>query len=171
MLLYLMAIQTIALFCAHLVPTKITSSVLTILLTFFITSVGGYMVHTSNLPLYWSWLEIISPQKWLFPILVADEYSSEAIQNSLGTLFCRNKEIQHQEIIVQQPCPVPNGTQVLADHFFLKQNHIIDPNNPELSTLIGLVLVSLIFFVLTTFVFITNFRKMFIAKKKHCPYK
>lgn len=171
MLLYLMAIQTIALFCAHIVPTKVTSSVITMLLTFIIASVGGYIVHTSDLPSYWSWLEVISPQKWLLPILVADEYSTEAIQNALGPQFCRNKEIQHQEIIVQQPCPVPNGTHFLADHALLKQNHIIDPNNPEISTVIGLVLASLIFFILTTFVFITNFRKLFIAKKKYCPYK
>lgn len=166
MLLYLIAIQTLALFCSHLVPTKITSSVLTALLGFILISAGGYMVHSSNIPDYWSWAELISPQKWLFPVLVADEYSQETIANTIGNHLCRNKQIQHQDIIVQQPCPKPNGTAILADYELLSQNHVLDPNAIEASTLIGLFLASFILFIFTFLIFIVNFRKLFIKRKK-----
>lgn len=93
MLLYLMAIQTVALFSSHLVTTKITSAVLTVLLSFALISVGGYIVHPGNVPSYWSWLEIISPQKWLLPVLTLDEYSSDTIENTAKSHLCRNKQV------------------------------------------------------------------------------
>lgn len=94
MLLYLMAIQTVALFSSHLVTTKITSAVLTVLLSFTLISVGGYIVHPGNIPSYWSWLEIISPQKWLLPVLTSDEYSSDTIENTAKSHLCRNKQVK-----------------------------------------------------------------------------
>lgn len=69
--------------------------------------------------------------------------------------------MQRQEIIVQHPCPVPNGTKVLAEHWLLLENHILDANEPESFTLIALVVSLIALFLLTCFVFITNIRRMF----------
>jgi len=93
MLLYLMAIQTLALFATHLLPSKISSAILTTILILALTSVGGYSIHPSNVPYYWSWLEIVSPEKWLLPVLTADEYSLETIASTAGLHLCRNKQV------------------------------------------------------------------------------
>lgn len=70
-------------------------------------------------------------------------------------------QVQRQEIIVQHPCPVPNGTKVLVDHWLLRENHILDAKDPESFTIIALAVTTLILFVLTCFVFIVNVRKLF----------
>lgn len=196
MLLYLLVMQSIALFSTHICRTKTSASVLTILFVLIITSVGGYSVHLANIPNYWTWFEYISPQRWLLPVLLTDEYSAETIANTAVQHLCRNKQViinfyliilaviclynllkyififfnfqfkvQHQEIIVQQPCPPPNGTEILADHLFLRKNHILDSNDQEMTTVIALILTSFILFVLTSFIFIFNIRRIFKKSK------
>ncbi|XP_055904033.1 ATP-binding cassette sub-family G member 8 isoform X1 [Eupeodes corollae] len=161
MLTYLTVIQTLAIFCAHLFPTKMSATVLNVLLTLALTAVGGYSIHSRNVSKMWHWLQLISPQKWLLPVLVADEYSPETLTNSAGLQLCRNKQVQHQEIIVQQPCPTPNGTQVLVDFQLLPQNHVLDPSNMEETTFIALILSSVILFVFTFIIFSVNCRRIF----------
>lgn len=85
--------------------------------------------------------------------------------NIFNTIFIL--KVQHQEIIVQHPCPTPNGTSVLADYLLLQQDHILDPLNAEVSTVIALAAASLAFFILTCFVFIANIRRIFIKKIQH----
>lgn len=94
MLLYLTTIQSLILFCAHLMPTKISSTIFAVFISFGILTVGGYSVHPRNLSKYWSWSQYISPEKWLLPILVADEYSTETLANSAGLQLCRNKQVR-----------------------------------------------------------------------------
>lgn len=93
MLLYLTVIQTLAIFCAHLMPSKISSTILNALITLGLTAVGGYSVHPKNVSKLWSWSELISPEKWLLPVLVQDEYSAETLANSAGLQLCRNKQV------------------------------------------------------------------------------
>ncbi|TDG48167.1 hypothetical protein AWZ03_005342 [Drosophila navojoa] len=159
MLLYLTLIQTLALFCAHLLPCKVSASLVNALLSLTLAAVGGYLVHPRNLSKFWSWLQQASPQRWLLPVLVQDEYSAETLANSAGLQLCRNKQVQHQEIIVQQPCPPPNGTQVLHDFQLLPQQHVLDatPNYDQTTTL-ALVLGSVLLFCLTFAIFVCNCR-------------
>ncbi|EDW84740.1 uncharacterized protein Dwil_GK14275 [Drosophila willistoni] len=160
MLLYLTLIQTLALFCAHLLPCMVSASIINSLISLALASVGGYLVHPYNLSKFWSWLQLVSPQRWLLPVLVQDEYSAETLANSAGLQLCRNKQVQHQEIIVQQPCPPPNGTQVLVDFQLLPQQHVLDPtHNYDQTTSMALVLASVLVFCLTFIVFVCNCRR------------
>ncbi|XP_030371578.1 ATP-binding cassette sub-family G member 8 [Scaptodrosophila lebanonensis] len=159
MLLYLTVIQTLALFCAHLLPCKVSATIFNTLITFALTAVGGYLLHPRNLSRFWSWLQLASPQRWLLPVLVQDEFSAETLTNSAGLQLCRNKQVQHQEIIVQQPCPPPNGTQVLVDFQLLPQQHVLDPTfSYDQTTSVALVLASVLIFFLTFCVFVCNCR-------------
>ncbi|TMW46795.1 hypothetical protein DOY81_008118, partial [Sarcophaga bullata] len=167
MLLYLTVIQTLALFCAHLMPCKVSAMIVNGLISLGLTAVGGYSVHPKNLSKIWSWSELISPEKWLLPVLVQDEYSAETLANSAGLQLCRNKQVQHQEIIVQQPCPPPNGTQVLVDYQLLPQDHKLDPTDTyDQTTSIALVIASLVLFFITFIVFVCNCRNVFCKKQK-----
>lgn len=93
MLLYLTVIQTLALLCAHLLPCKISASIINVLIALGLSAVGGYAVHTSNISKIWSWSQIISPEKWLLPVLVQDEFSVETLSNYAGLQLCRNKQV------------------------------------------------------------------------------
>lgn len=93
MLLYLMTMQTIALFCAHYFSTKISSTTFLSVLLVILASVGGYMIHPNNLSEYVKWFEIASPQKWTLPILTEYEYSKENLR-STTTLECKNKQVR-----------------------------------------------------------------------------
>jgi ABC-type transport system involved in multi-copper enzyme maturation permease subunit len=93
MLLYLMAIQTLALFSSHLFTTKISASAFTIFIFLLITSVGGYMIHSANVPKYMKFLEFASPYKWLLPILTENEFNSQTIASTTGQQLCRNKQV------------------------------------------------------------------------------
>ncbi|XP_026851165.1 ATP-binding cassette sub-family G member 8 isoform X1 [Drosophila persimilis] len=159
MLLYLTLVQTLALFCAHLFPCKVSASIVNGLISLALASVGGYLVHPQNLAKFWSWLQLVSPERWLLPVLVQDEYSAETLANSAGLQLCRNKQVQHQEIIVQQPCPPPNGTQVLVDFELLPQQHVLDPTlTYDQTTSVALVLGSVLIFCFTFIVFLCNCR-------------
>lgn len=94
MLLYLMAIQTIVLFIAHLVPCGITATIVTTLALLLMASVGGYAVHVANVPEYLRWMELITPQKWLTPLLTESEYSAETLVSITSQQQCRNKQVR-----------------------------------------------------------------------------
>lgn len=95
MMLYLIVIQTLALFSSHLISAhKIFASVFTILVMLIVNlSVGGYIVHPADTPDYIKWLIYVSPQKWLTPVLTKDEYSEETIASAGGLQLCRNKQV------------------------------------------------------------------------------
>lgn len=186
-MLYLVVVQTLALLSSHLIPThKIIASLFTIVVMLVVNlSVGGYVIHPADTPDYIKWLIYVSPQKWLTPVLTKDEYSDETIASAGGLQLCRNKQVsssqniqlfkylqiffapkvQHQEIIIQQPCKI-NGTSVLADFQLLPKNHILDPSDIYRSTLIGLIVAAITLFALTVIVFLLNTGKMFKSKNK-----
>lgn len=93
MLLYMTAMQTIGLFFTHLFASTTTAIVWTGLLHLILTCAGGYSVHVRDLATYWSWLATIAPERWLMPVLVADEYSPEAIASTAELQLCRNKQV------------------------------------------------------------------------------
>ncbi|GAB0093647.1 ATP-binding cassette sub-family G member 8 [Sergentomyia squamirostris] len=166
MLLYLMAIQALALFSTHFFSTKTSASVFTGLILLAISSVGGYSIHSASIPSYWTWIQSLSPERWLLPVLAEDEYSAETIANTAGLQLCRNKQVQHQEIIVQQPCPPPNGTQILADHLLLPRDHVLNTQDMHEATLIGLVAAACLLFLLAFVAFSVNTWRWFKCKKK-----
>ncbi|XP_017770298.1 PREDICTED: ATP-binding cassette sub-family G member 8 isoform X2 [Nicrophorus vespilloides] len=115
MLLYLSCMQIVATAFIYLFPFSTFSTILATLLTtaFFLST--GYVIHFRDIAFYTKWLDYISPPTWLLPTLLAREYAQEAIASSSPTTLCRNKQVQHKDIIVQLPCPPPNGTLVMTN--------------------------------------------------------
>jgi len=75
--------------------------------------------------------------------------------------------VQHQEIIVQQPCPPPNGTEVLVDFQLIPQYHVLDSSSSfDQTTTLALVLTSIILFFLTFILFVCNCSKTLCKKRK-----
>lgn len=94
MLLYLTVLQILAHFCAHLVNTDTAAAIWLMIIILIWSSVGGYVVHIGELPSYlWDVMEYISPQRWLFPILIASEFSPETLANSASQTLCRSKQV------------------------------------------------------------------------------
>lgn len=94
MLLYLTVLQILAHFCAHLVNTDTAAALWLMIILFVWSSVGGYIIHIGELPWYlWDAMEYISPQRWLFPVLIASEFSPETLANSASQTLCRSKQV------------------------------------------------------------------------------
>lgn len=93
MLLFLTVLQMITLFCTHLLMTRTAASILLMLFILAITSVGGYAIHIGEIPYYLWWGETFSPQRWLLPIIINDEFSPETLANTAGQQLCRNKHV------------------------------------------------------------------------------
>lgn len=93
MLLYLTVLQMLTLFCTHLLITRTAASIFLVLLMLAITGVGGYVIHIGEIPSYLWWSENLSPQRWLMPIVMADEFSQETLSNTAGQQLCRNKHV------------------------------------------------------------------------------
>lgn len=167
MLLYLMVIQTLTLFASHLLPSsKLAATLFTILIVLFISSPAGYLIHNSSTS-HLSFLAIISPQKWLLPLLTKDEYSPETLASTTSAIqLCRNKQVQHQEIIVQQACPMPNGTSFLADFRLLSSDHVLNPSDIYSSTLIALFFSIAMLSIFSVIIFFINTKNAFKKSKK-----
>lgn len=65
-------------------------------------------------------------------------------------------QVQHQEIIVQLPCPPPNGTTALRNFGYLKSDKLVyDYDN----VVVAMVIFYAIFIIATCFLFIINYKK------------
>lgn len=82
------------LFVAHLVSCGISGTILTTLVMLLLSAVGGYSIHPRNVPDYLQWGEIISPEKWILPLLTEQEYSVETIAMQTSQQMCRNKQVR-----------------------------------------------------------------------------
>lgn len=99
-MLFLMVLQMLAHFCSHLLLTRMGSSILLMLFIWMMTSGGGYAIHIGEIPTYlWWWTETLSPQRWLLPVILADEFSQETLANTAGQQLCRNKHVNFQLIL------------------------------------------------------------------------
>lgn len=91
--MYLTVLQILTHFCAHLMNTSTASSILLVLIILAIESVGGYIVHLAHIPMYLYWSEILSPQRWLLPVLLANEFDHNTLANTYGQQMCRQKHV------------------------------------------------------------------------------
>ncbi|XP_018335601.1 ATP-binding cassette sub-family G member 8 [Agrilus planipennis] len=125
MLLYLSCVQILLTAFYYLIPF---SNAATLVSSFVITSLFlscGYTIHVRDIPFYFQWIQYISPSTWLMPYIIRKELTPEAISSSMSTQLCRNKQVQRQDIIVQLPCPPPNGTQVLFNYGYLPNDKLL----------------------------------------------
>lgn len=159
MLIYFSCIQMLILAFIYLFPTISNMAVIiaSFILSAFLFS-SGYVIHFKDLPIYFKWLRYVSPTTWLLPYLANRELSPEAIASTSSSLLCRNKQVQHQDIIVQLPCPPPNGTQVLVNYGYLAEPNGFYSNYYGNSTPVAMVIFYLVCFVVGIIAFICFYR-------------
>lgn len=95
-MLYLTVFQMLAHFCSHLLMTRTASNIFLMLWILAVASVGGYIIHIGEIPQYLWWSETFSPQRWLLPVIIADEFSHETLENTVGQQLCRNKHVNNE---------------------------------------------------------------------------
>ncbi|CAG9773060.1 unnamed protein product [Ceutorhynchus assimilis] len=153
MLMYLSCLQSVQLALIYLLPCSNAATIIASIISTICFLVGGYVLHYKDMPMYIGWLRYLSPTSWLMPYVLNRELSPEAIESSSVTPLCRNKQVQHQDIIVQLPCPPPNGTQVLFNYGYLTfQHEVFDYGNISIAMLVFY----LIFFVVACCGFLCN---------------
>ncbi|KAJ8731790.1 hypothetical protein PYW08_014520 [Mythimna loreyi] len=126
MVLYLISIQMLCRATIFLVPMEKTAAIISGVCLLLSTLVNGVMLHERDLPDYVTWLHYVSPSRWTLPELLGRELSELALRSSISKdVRCPNKQRPtYQDIIVQSPCPTPNGTQVLSNYEYLRSNHL-----------------------------------------------
>ncbi|XP_039748577.1 ATP-binding cassette sub-family G member 8 [Pararge aegeria] len=165
MLLYLISIQMLCRAAIFLVPMEKTASILAGFCLLLTTLVNGVMVHQQDLPAYVKWLEFVSPSRWALPEILRRELSEIALKSSISKdLRCTNKQRQHLDIIVQSPCPPPNGTQVLSNIDYLRANNLWETT--EDTFLIALAIFYAVFALLAIIAFVFDCTKYVRSKEK-----
>nr|XP_021188651.2 ATP-binding cassette sub-family G member 8 [Helicoverpa armigera]XP_021188652.2 ATP-binding cassette sub-family G member 8 [Helicoverpa armigera]WRX06076.1 ABCG14 [Helicoverpa armigera] len=125
MLVYLISIQMLCRATIFIVPMEKTAAIISGLCLLLSTLVNGVMIHERDLPYYVTWLQYVSPSRWTIPELLGRELSEVALRSSISKdVRCPNKQRPYQDIIVQSPCPPPNGTQVLSNFDYLRSDHL-----------------------------------------------
>ncbi|XP_069674878.1 ATP-binding cassette sub-family G member 8 [Periplaneta americana] len=111
MLIYLLCLQMLVTALGYMFKWKHIAAMLAGLLVTCLALVSGVPVHPADLGAWCKWLGIVSPVKWILPVLIAKEYRNDVVSSNTG--MCRNKQVQRQDIIVQVTCIPPNGTAAL----------------------------------------------------------
>ncbi|XP_050681675.1 ATP-binding cassette sub-family G member 8 isoform X4 [Leptidea sinapis] len=164
MVLYFISIQMLCRAAVFLVPMEKTASVISGFCLLLSTLVNGVMLQQQDLPPYTSWLDYVSPSRWVIPEILRREMSETALRSSISKdLRCTNKQRQHLDIIVQSPCPPPNGTQVLSNYEYLRSEHLWDTED---NFLIALVIFYAVFALVAISAFVFDCTKYVKSKEK-----
>lgn len=125
MVLFFINIQMVCRATIFLVPMEKTASVISGVCLLLGTLVNGVMIQQADLPYYVKWLQYVSPSRWTIPEILRRELSETVLRNSISKdLRCTNKQRPYPDIIVQSPCPPPNGTQVLSNYGYLRADNL-----------------------------------------------
>ncbi|KAL4710470.1 hypothetical protein ACJJTC_008872 [Scirpophaga incertulas] len=165
MLLYLISLQMLCRAMIFLVPMEKTASVASGLCVLLGILVNGVMLHQEDIPQYARWLQYASPSRWLIPSVLRRELSETALRNSISKeIRCTNKQRPYQDIIVQSPCPPPNGQQVLSNYAYLQSGKLWEWTDE--SFLIALAIFYGIFALIGLFAFVLDCTKYARRKDK-----
>lgn len=165
MVLYLISIQMLCRASIFVIPMEKTASIVSGLFLLLGILVNGVMVHNQDLPYYVRWLEYVSPSRWAIPEALQRELSETALKSSISKeVRCTNKQRPYQDIIVQSPCPPPNGTQVLSNYEFLRSDNIWEWNGE--SFLIALAVFYGVFALVTIIAFVADCTKYVKSKDR-----
>ena len=111
MMLYLLAIRTVALSMTHLFSSRHLAAGLTGLCVTSMALASGYVVHPEEVGYWASWLKYATPQWWLEHPIVQNEL------NSTKTFECSgNPVVTNNKILQQLPCGLPTG-EVAVQYF------------------------------------------------------
>ncbi|CAG4977587.1 unnamed protein product [Colias eurytheme] len=153
--LYLICIQMVCRAAIFIIPMEKTASIISGLCLLLSTLANGVMLQDQDMSFYTKWLLYVSPSRWALPEILRRELSETALRTSISKdLRCTNKQRQHLDIIVQSPCPPPNGTQVLSNYDYLRSDRIWEQN--EDSFLIALAVFYAVFALVAIFAFVLD---------------
>ncbi|XP_054275896.1 ATP-binding cassette sub-family G member 8-like [Macrosteles quadrilineatus] len=116
MLVALCTLQSLTTLLGYLCPGRLSASLLSCLLILCLSLVSGFPVLRWDLPPLSPHLAVLSPARWILAPLAGREYAQEAVIASSAQHICKKNQVQRQDIIVQLPCPSPNGSAALAYH-------------------------------------------------------
>lgn len=88
-----MVVEAFTILCSYILPSKNKATIITGRAIVFTSTVSGSILHLSELPSYLSWLQYVSPQRWLMPALLFDHYTAETLANIGEIVPCRNKQV------------------------------------------------------------------------------
>ncbi|KAL0891898.1 hypothetical protein ABMA27_015149 [Loxostege sticticalis] len=164
MVLYLISIQMLCRATIFLVPMEKTAAIISGFCLLLSTLVCGVMLHEADVPRMTRWLQYVSPQRWMMPEILGRELSETALRTSISKdARCTNKQRPYQDIIVQSPCPPPNGTQVLSNYEFLPSSQLWEWTDE--SFLIALAIFYAVFAIVAIVAFTFDCTKY--ARRKH----
>ncbi|XP_073973400.1 ATP-binding cassette sub-family G member 5 isoform X2 [Rhodnius prolixus] len=110
----LLSLQYICTFFGYCSPGRSVAALLYTAFHTIISAFSGFPVYTADIPV--SLLVQYTPLAPVYSSLLYKDYSHDVLKNMNSALICRNRHVQRQDIIVSQPCPVPNGTYALEYH-------------------------------------------------------
>nr|XP_018915492.1 PREDICTED: ATP-binding cassette sub-family G member 8 [Bemisia tabaci]XP_018915500.1 PREDICTED: ATP-binding cassette sub-family G member 8 [Bemisia tabaci] len=128
MLLHLSGTQAFVTMLGYALPNCISVAILSSILLIVLSLVNGFSIHLNDLHgdlqqspwfNYFDYVGLLSTSRWIMPVFLQQELSTETLVLNAANLVCRNKQVQHQDIIVQLPCPAPNGTAALQFYGYL----------------------------------------------------
>lgn len=157
MLLYLFAVQSLALAVTHLVSSRHLAAGLTGLAVLCLSLASGITVHHEEVGVWASWLRYGSPLWWMSHPLLQDELGP------VRQVRCsRNPVATEKLIVVKIPCGLPSGDAALKYFNFMPfkaasstdfTNSVnFDPSNLYDSLLYGMPFIAtVIFYAVFTF--------------------
>ena len=118
MMLYLLAIRTVALSMTHLFSSRHLAAGLTGLCVTSMALASGYIVHPEEVGYWASWLKYATPQWWLEHPLVQNEL------NPIDNFRCTGNPVVRTDIITidiikQVTCGLPTGQDAVRYFDFL----------------------------------------------------
>ena len=113
MLLYLLAIRTVALSMTHLFSSRHLSAGFTGVCVTSMALVSGYIIHSEEVGYWASWLKYASPQWWMNQPIVQNELSP------VEHFRCTGNPVVTTDIIKQVPCGLPSGPEAVKYFDFL----------------------------------------------------
>lgn len=107
MLLYLVAIRSVALSMTHLLSSRHIAAAFTGLCVMAMALVSGYVIHHEDVGYWASWLKYATPQWWIEHPIVQDELQP------IEHFRCTGNPVITTDIIKQVPCGLPTGTEAV----------------------------------------------------------
>ncbi|XP_039296176.1 ATP-binding cassette sub-family G member 8 [Nilaparvata lugens] len=115
MLVHMMCLYYTLRLISQLWRSRRTAAIASGLVLVVFSLVSGYPVYLADVPPWQAnYFGLVSPVRWMMPSLLAREYSPVTLAAIASQMICNNRQVQQQDIIVQLPCPIPNGTAALS---------------------------------------------------------
>ncbi len=144
MMLYLLAIRTVALSMTHLFNSRHLAAGLTGLCVTAMALVSGYIIHIEDIGHWASWLKFATPQWWMQHPVVQNEFTP------VEHFRCTGNPVVTTDIIKQVPCGLPSGLEAIRYFDFLPKFSQFSQQESEFwfSPTLVPVLITVLFFAL-----------------------